>query len=218
MHPSLPSPLLTSPTFFPASTHTGLEGMSDTYFHSITLKKKISQLFALLSCAKVASALWKYERPWVIFIFSKGKSAKEHFSISGRRKRSKSACLKCSLGKGKNELPVSGGVATAPRFISAAPGVQDWETKCKTSASAHILMVSVSSGTDSSPNYHSWWCLSSRCELPLWTVWENREIRVHSLPLPSVPAVSPRYTCWPCWKLVPGVRVPFFCRSPQFCI
>lgn len=195
--------------FLPASTHTQAWRVCLILIFIISLKKKkISQLFALFSCAKVASALWKYERPWVIFIFSKGKSAKEHFSISGRRKRSKSACLKCSLGEGKNELPMSGGVATAPRFISAAPGVQGWKTNAR-----------------HRPPLTSWWCLFPVEPTPLQTAihddarpaganfhsgQSSGETCVHSLPLPPFPAASPRNTCYPCRKLVLGSWVPFF--------
>lgn len=55
----------------------------------MALKKRISLLFALFSLAKVASALWKYESPWVILYFQRVKVLKSTslFQRGGRKKK-----------------------------------------------------------------------------------------------------------------------------------
>lgn len=122
----------------------------------MALKKKISLLFALFSLAKVASALWKYESPWVILYFQRVKVLKSTslFQRGGKKKKkSKLGCLKCSLGKGTKWTMGVPGRSAVPRAAHTAPESAAGNRNAAW-ASAQLCGPCASHGTVSSPR--SW--------------------------------------------------------------
>lgn len=156
MHPSLPSPLLTSSTFLPASTHTGLEGMSDTYFHYITLKY-IYISVSFLHSPLVLKLLLPFENmnalEWFLY-FQRVKVLKSTslFQGGGEEVNQPASYLKCSLGKSKNDNQRRGQLLQHLDLY-----LRHLETRAGKQNARHWPLLT------------SWWCLLPVEPIPLQT-------------------------------------------------